>query len=272
ISPYSGQWWENYLVRYLVGTVVGAACIWILLQTLRKDVRRPDIFDLTVMEPSYYLLVLIVGGFAYCYIASQLVLVVHMWRFAIEFVWKRKTGKSFVTTMARNPIPAFLLYVFAVVALGWLIDTLLPPNRSLFVIYFLVAVACIGLQYAMCIHVFLQHHRLYSFYDGLAGARASAQGKPKRIELVDSYRHLREHGNAFFILLSEGIFLGYVYGCQYLIYGAQGTVIPTAEHQLLAGTAAVVAWILPGVAAWFVATSLEHKFAEWNYADDNVNV
>lgn len=269
VSPQSGQWWENYLVRYLVGTVVGAFCIWILTQTLRKDIQLPVFFDLEAINESFYLLVMAIGGFAYCYIASQLVLVVHLWRFAIEFRWMPKSGSSTVLTFFRNPILVIIGYPIATLMVGLLFYWLFPNRSKILAGGWLIAIVCIGLQYAMCIHIFLNHQKLYLFYDKLAEARSYARNKIRYVELIDSYRHMREHGNAFFILFAECIFFGYVYGCQYLIYRTKGEEFPTTEYQLGWSALAAIVWILPGVAAWFIATSIEHKFSGWDYYDDH---
>ncbi|WP_280754629.1 hypothetical protein [Paenibacillus sp. LBL] len=59
-------------------------------------------------------------------------------------------------------------------------------------------------------------------------------------EYVESYRHLREHGNAFGILLSEMLFAYFLIKTDFKIYG-------------------LALWILIGFLSWWVATYMEVK-------------
>lgn len=274
VTGSPGNWWENYLVRYLVGTIVGAMCTWALTRTHPQNL-LPDFLDPKVIGQSNYLIVLAVCGFAYCYVASQLVLVVHIWRFMIEFRWKNQSEISWLSLLSRNPILLLSAYVMTMLVIG-VGAYFLFPNRTPKAIVggWQIAGACIALQYWMCISVFVKHRELYAFYLALADARATANKKGATVELIDSYRHMREHGNAFFILLSEVILLGYAYGCQYAIYGTTSTPADSrpVEQQLLYIAVAAIVWILPGASAWFVATSMEHKFAGWDYANSKKSV
>lgn len=261
-----GRWWENYLIRYLVGTVMGAGCIWILMKTLRQDVAVPDFLNPGIVGQSNYLLILAVCGFAYCYVASQLVLVVHVWRFSIEFKWKRASGEGsdIIRWLRRNPLSAVVAYVILAGGLSWLSNRVLSGAVESLALGWQLAIGFIGVQYLMCIDTFGHHRRLYDFYESLASARVLA--KKEGAELIDSYRHMREHGNAFFILLAEIIFLGYLFGCQHAIYGYKGNAIPSIYSQVFSGALFATLWIVPGAAVWFVATSIEHRFCNWDYA------
>lgn len=257
------RWWENYLVRYLVGTVIGAGCVWILTQTLRPDMAVPDVLNPKVVGQSNYLLILAICGFAYCYVASQLVLVVHVWRFSIEFRWKRKDGDYKKWKHGKQSI-AFVASLVITGSLGWLSNMLLAGATNPMVFGWLLAVGFIGVQYFMCFYAFLHHRHLYDFYEALARARAHV--RKDGAELIDSYRHMREHGNALFILLAEIMFLGYLVGCQYAICGAVGHEIPSLDRQVSLAALFAILWIVPGAAVWFLATSVEHRFCNWDYA------
>jgi hypothetical protein len=105
---HSNRWWELYIVRYAIGTVVGAMCVYFILHTLGPEAKQlwlmqPDItkqhIDVLVencRQESHQacivqaqftqdlygfniaqLILLGIYGLAYTYIASAPVLVIH---------------------------------------------------------------------------------------------------------------------------------------------------------------------------------------------------
>lgn len=82
------------------------------------------------------------------------------------------------------------------------------------------------------------------FYHKLATDRAGKGDDAKVEEYVQSYRHLREHGNAFLIILMEVTLAA-------AMYAAESTI-------LLFNL--VVIWILPATFSWFLGTWLEFGF------------
>jgi hypothetical protein len=95
---------------------------------------------------------------------------------------------------------------------------------------------------------------LYQFYKDLAGRRGTDQAK--RGGIVDSYRHLREHGNALSIVLLE-IVLGatLIQVSSAVDGGTDGTKL-----SLLAAVLAV--WIAPGALVWLIGTLIELRFSK----------
>ncbi len=85
---------------------------------------------------------------------------------------------------------------------------------------------------------------------GLAAERAKRQdGTSKYDEFIESYKHLREHGNAFFILLMELVL---------------ALVLFSVEKTHIALLMALL-WIAPACFVWFLGTYLElsiHKLEE----------
>lgn len=82
----------------------------------------------------------------------------------------------------------------------------------------------------------------HEYYEKLSKARAS--DKADRQEYKESYRHLREHGNAFFILVFEGV-LGVV------LVG-----LPNAAFALIC----LLIWIVPSAFVWLHGTLLEARY------------
>lgn len=84
---------------------------------------------------------------------------------------------------------------------------------------------------------------IYTFYEKLARRRATDNSRDETSEYVESYRHLREHGNAFAIILVEG--------------SLTLTLLSTRDVYSFIG--ALVAWILPCACIWPLGTWLESK-------------
>jgi hypothetical protein len=96
--------------------------------------------------------------------------------------------------------------------------------------------------------------RLYSFYKDLAERRGTS--KAKSGEIVDSYRHLREHGNALSIVVLEIVLGAALIRAGSAVDGAwEGTKL-----SLLAVLLAV--WVLPGALVWLVGSIIELRFSE----------
>jgi hypothetical protein len=82
-----------------------------------------------------------------------------------------------------------------------------------------------------------------TFYWKLATARAAEA--PSVSGYVESYRHLREHGNAFSILVLE-------FALAFVLY---------SSPKFLFAVVAIVLWISPSFYSWFIGSLLESKLA-----------
>jgi hypothetical protein len=85
-----------------------------------------------------------------------------------------------------------------------------------------------------------------SFYLNLAQKRASRRTPEWVPDYIESYRHLREHGNAFAILFLEF---------------ALGLVLASAPHRVVA-ILAVVLWLLPSTCSWYIGSLLETELPD----------
>jgi hypothetical protein len=126
----------------------------------------------------------------------------------------------------------------------------LTPTIATYLFAFIV-----WLQYLVVVLALLKSEAMFAFYQSLTASRDKAKGG-----ITDSYRHLREHGNSFFIVLLE-ILLGFV-----LI--SVGTFGPTAsvnlriiEDTLLLYISIIMIWIVPAALVWLVGTLLERRFS-----------
>jgi hypothetical protein len=86
-------------------------------------------------------------------------------------------------------------------------------------------------------------NRVGVFYSGLVTQRR--RDRDLKRDYIESYRHLREHGNAFAIVICE-ILLGVV------------LAEVKSETQFIAS---LLLWILPASSTWLIATWLEARLA-----------
>ncbi|MGE0668654.1 MAG: hypothetical protein AB7O49_19030 [Sphingomonadales bacterium] len=228
------RWWEYYAIRYFLGTVIGACSI--LFLTLDPD--SPFFNSLTTLKEfkdATFLNVSLVAalGFAFCYIASAPILTLHAARAHLRY--------SVIKTSPYATSACLLLPIIISSGLCWVY---LPPPAAMSV--GIVVGTHFGLAARACLNKFVL---IDIFYRDLATARApstsdSEKNTPSN-EFITSYRHLREHGNAFLIVLLE-IILSYA--------------LATAPNQVFS-LILIVVWILPAASAWTIGSALESRLA-----------
>lgn len=228
------KWWEYYAVRYFVGTVIGA----VVIAYLNTESGSPFAGRMTIVGESKEATFLGVGlvaalGFAFCYVASAPVLVLHTARAHLRIsAMKASATRCFITLVAS---------AFATTAAVW---QFLPPSAAV------VSGLVVGLQLGLLLMaVSTKFKVIETFYRELANNRAKVmpeKDKPATpgVEYVTSYRHLREHGNAFLIVLLEGL-LAYVL---------------VLSPSFACASVVLAFWILPASAVWLVGTVLESRF------------
>lgn len=227
------KWWEYYAVRYFVGTVVGA----VIIAFLNAEPGSPFEGRLTILgdskETTFLGLSLVAAlGFAFCYVASAPVLTLHATRAHLR--------RSSINTTKYKFGFALGLAVLATVSLLW---QFLPPIAAV------SSGLVVGTQFGLVLLAVLNKFSIIDeFYRTLATVRAN--GMPKKddpptpgAEYVTSYRHLREHGNAFMIVLLEGL-LAYT-----LLHS------PSRDCASLV----LLLWLLPAASAWLIGTVLESR-------------
>ena len=228
------KWWEYYAVRYFVGTVIGA----LIISFLNVDTCSPYVGKLTLGDNAKEVSFLGVGlvaalGFAFCYVASAPVLILHAFRAHIR-----------VSTLKRKWASTAFLFIF-LLSIGWfLLQKLFPPYIAA------VASLIVGLQIMLIVLALYTNFSVIElFYRELATARSAVLAKKDQPvtaggEYVTSYRHLREHGNAFAIVVLEGVL------------GATLYYVPSIKYAICF----VGIWLLPATFAWVLGSVLESRF------------
>jgi hypothetical protein len=228
------RWWENYAVRYFVGTVVGSVAIALL----NTQPGSPFLGKLSLLGESKDTPYLGFGltaalGLAFCYIASAPVLAVHAMRAHLR-----------ISAVSQSPAKTTLCLLPTLVGIPFLLGPLLPTLTAA------IVGIVIGLQVGLLLLALItQGEVIDAFYRALATHRGLTntekdKAKNSGAEYVTSYRHLREHGNAFSILLLEGVLAIALF---------QSGSLPNAGCILLL-------WSLPAASSWLLATMLESRF------------
>jgi len=252
VENSSSRWWEFYAVRYAMGTVFGAVVFYFLCsanpgwRALLFDNSGVPIADMSIFHlvpirlDKMQMTLLITYGLVYCYIASAPILVFHATRFLLDYRLEK-----------REWLWWFLRYLLVPVTgaggIWW------STNRLLWAILGLIFAFILWGQYWLGANALLKRRQLYAFYEKLSKRREQAHGG-----ILDSYRHLREHGNSFFIVLLEVVLGLVLFGVGR--YQIDEKLSDDSTFMLYLGI--LFLWIVPSVGVWFIATSFEREFSE----------
>jgi hypothetical protein len=278
----STRWWEYYAVRYLMPSVAGMVIVkWICSHASSKLL--PLLFLPSTGLDTASLTLLFLYGNLFCYVASYPVLVIHATR-VLDFAndkWPKRilsdgyvatfllVTLSFLLTLAYNHKTcrywaAFLLAsLFAVIQL-WRLHSILATR--------ILVRGCHGID-GKPGTVSLA----YGYSYALARRRAASvetETKTKPIDpededdeqiterrrrlwhkdYMETYRHLREHGNSAFIFLLE-------LGLACLVYCVVTGSANSEQRQLSAVGILFAIWTVPAVLVHLVGQYLERRFS-----------
>lgn len=253
------RWWEFYVVRYAMGTVVGAIVFYLLCKG--NTILQPLLFETGTAASSNKgspvpisldgsrLTLLAAYGLVYCYIASAPILVFHAGRFLLRLDTTKSTKAKWIAWCLSLP------FVTSVVSCWYLVAT--TSNQVTMLVSSVFFLVCVLWLEGIVVYRTLVHSiDLYQFYVGLSERRKTTDG-----EIVESYRHLREHGNSFFIVFLEIALAIVLFGTGMLASKLTGASNATTG-ECVAYIVVLVLWILPAVLVWVIATVLERRFAD----------
>lgn len=240
------RFWEAYAVRYLAGTFVGAASLGAVLLVHRPEfLESLDKKTVSELVPaltgdlSAAAIILYIGfAFAFSYIASAPMYVLHQFR---AYLFKSNDAGLVTPTRSAVVAPVFAIVAGVLASLvepwwGWI---------TIPVIQFLpiLAVSYSWLSIRNTKTDGVKEDAVSSFYDRLVSARSTDSAA--RSHYVESYRHLREHGNAFSLAILNVIFALYLVSA------------PDIQHLKWM----FILWLLPASIGWIMATHLEARLA-----------
>ncbi|MGD0349410.1 MAG: hypothetical protein ABSB84_03735 [Verrucomicrobiota bacterium] len=254
--------WNYYFLRYGAGTIVGAVIVALFTGHLALEcpffkILSPDKLNGPVV------MMYVVLGFAYCYIASAPGTVFHAAR---GLFWNQNERKK-----CQPPKPCFwllvsltLIFALVLVLVAGCCCRYHHCLQSFCVAIPLVfSVAILAFQWLLIGFTFTRFERVKVFYEMLTEKRAkglitrnteqkteskiekTTENGNKVGEYVESFRDLREHGNAFEIIFLEIVLAITLFALNY-------------RSALLF----IVLWIFPAALCWTVGTLLEFRFLE----------
>ncbi|WP_143512604.1 hypothetical protein [Vreelandella utahensis] len=244
----NSRWWEFYAVRYGIGSIFGGIIFYAICSI--DPFLSPLVDGITPKTLSGPQLTLLFGyGAAYCYISSAPILVFHITRFLLA-PFKEGIRARMLVLASVPPVLVGLITALCLSTESWV--------ESFF--FFLAGCSwsfTLWLQALLIGGTIKGRNNWYSFYKNLAEKRESnSEG------IINSYRHIREHGNAFFIVLFELVFALFL-----VTFANQEFLLndPQPSNRALKAPGyilAVIIWTFPAVLAWLLGTLLERLFSE----------
>lgn len=276
----TNRWWENYLVRYLMPSIAGVAILgWLCAHA------GDELCALLFLPPhnkpldATALTLLFLYGNLFCYVASYPVLVFHATR-VIDF----SNGKWPAKPLADGYISVFVITILAF--------ALFHVHSADFRYYaaFGLALLLTGIQFVRLYQAICRSVQMGGLSGSVSQAFAYAyalarrRGIPEetsssknwddepnestefggevttsrtiawRREFVETYRHLREHGNSAFIFLFEIALAALVYS----VIKKQGQ---TPVQQMGAIGTLFAIWAFPSIFVHFLGQHFERRFS-----------
>lgn len=279
----SNRWWENYLVRYFLPSLAGMLIILWLQSSSGAVLYIPHLLpDKWNDFNTGYLIYWLLLGSLYCYVASYPALVFHATR---VLDYEDALG-HFVGGVYRLLNPYMCTVLFSVGAAICAYENAKIGATVLVAVFAAIQIARIlivaftfgdfGLR--KDVNATFSANIAYAYLRKLSERRgvttrdkiepeekdkASEKLKERIVirkdekDLVDSYRHLREHGNTALIVLLELALCPILYLC------LEGQGQRTNKIWFVA---VLTAWILPSVMIHGLAQQLERRFSRFKYS------
>jgi hypothetical protein len=245
----SARFWEFYALRYSVGAVLGGLILFILVQ------QNKPIASLVFVKPGEPIDLIQVGiflaaGVVYSYLASAPILVMHAGRFLISR--SRETFRAPSVSM----IVYLLVSLFVPIAF-YFISSMADGLKMWFAtVIGLAALVVIG-QFFIIFYCQRESAHLFRFYKELALKRSNAKGG-----IVESYRHLREHGNAFGIVFFQVILALFVFAATTFASYSDNFRTQSTPEVAMVLVVVLLFWILPAALVWFIGCLIEQEFVD----------
>lgn len=225
-------------MRYALGVGIGTPVVALLWKTyanaLSPHVRIPSPFAGTISA-----LLWAAAGMAYCYVASVPMLTLHSTR----------------RLLRRTPFSVYMLFfsLTAILIIAAVLDIALFDKVIVLQIAgfcALISIACAQLVSIML--VLKDPSETHHFYDQLGLSRKLHP------DYVESYRHMREHGNSISIVLCE-LLLAFVLWSLKPIPSAGNSTALVARVGIILGV-----WLAPASLVWLIGSSLERHLTRSN--------
>jgi hypothetical protein len=265
------RWWENYLVRYFLPSVAGMLIIrWLDLNAKGAISNYAPVFLLKEWKDfgTAHLIIWLLFGSLYCYIASYPILVFHATR-VLDF----KDREGTLSALWLSPYGHAVFFTFAAFAAAWL-DWLWLAFVSVLIFA--------GVQLARLYKAY-SRRELFGFSQGYEASVAYAylnklskrrgvieerstweddegntaeKTDSRLVDLAESYKHLREHGNTAFIFLLE-LALCPIF---FIALNHQRGLVDFSYVVIV-----VLIWIIPASLVHLLGQHLERRYSLFNH-------
>lgn len=261
------RWWEFYFVRYAIGTLVGALIVN-QASRISPEIGEIIFFGVDMSQEMFAGVSMLFGyGLLFCYISSIPILVWHSARFVtprlsylISLPILTKPWRFFASSKDIILTAIVVAYGFILFFLYKYLSSNLVDGEFIIQLVIITIYAVLWLEWGALIWLMGNMERAYQSLKSLAIARAENQNFGG---FIDSYRHLREHGNSILIVFLEFVLGGALLGMLYLIKHDASIAVSDKINLYAAHAGTVlILWMLPGAAIWQVAVSFERRFVE----------
>lgn len=285
IGSVTTRWWEGYLVRYFMPSIAGVAIVIWLTSVAGDDFRNLLLIPKKIADlDGPRLILLFLYGNLFCYIASYPILAFHVTRF-LDFTKDHQWPNHW---WADGYI--WSLFLGIVVAFGT-ISMAVDSHTAFWLAYFLVIIFVVmqllRILYALRQRIMFRGLEektspIYGYAYSLARRRRSLVDEIEesiestgsdtkedipetgsrltsmwQTEFIDTYRHMREHGNSAFIFFLELLLAALVYA----IVAVPGK---TALYQLSAIGVLFALWAIPAFFVHMLGQHLERRFSQYD--------
>ncbi|EGV37460.1 hypothetical protein l11_12130 [Neisseria weaveri LMG 5135] len=187
-------------------------------------------------------------GTLYCYIASYPILVFHAIR--IEFFKKNKTNILNLHTVL--PISLFTIFIVLSVLI------ISSQNNKNFAFGVVVCSVCVFSLYQIYYLYKVSSTRL-----GFSYAKRLTQVRNGQKDFVESYRHLREHGNTALIILFEILLAAVLYVV--LSFEVKPNYPNLSKKYIDLSMVSIILfiWVAPATLVYFYGQFLERKLSQF---------
>lgn len=265
------RWWENYLVRYFLPSVAGMVILrWLDINVKDSIGNYLPVFLLKEWKDfgTAHLIIWLLFGSLYCYISSYPILVFHATR-VIDF----KDIKGSITNVWLSPYVHAVIFAALAYIAAW---------RDFLWLAFVAVVIFSGLQLVRLYRVYARQELFgfsqgyeasvaYAYLNKLSKRRGVKEEKStweddegntaekidsRLVDLAESYKHLREHGNTAFIFLLE-LALCPIF---FVALKHQENMVDFAYVAIL-----LVIWIIPSALVHLLGQHLERRYSLFNH-------
>jgi hypothetical protein len=249
----NNRWWESYLTRYLIGTIVGALCIFYLVEYAKEANELVCLFKKLLGNidegdsKGVYILTLGAMGFAYCYLISAPLTLIHHLRLS---QWPGKTDTNQPISPPSRAFRVIYALFWVLSILGFLLigrpaplpNAGCPPSG--------ISISC-GALWIIAVG-FLVLFAIVSYCTRNFGKIAYENSKTLSKQLpsgkIDkgTYKALSEHGNAYSIVILQVLATIFIHNCK------NNTTLLMV----------FLLWIALGALCWFIAKRIEYYYVE----------